>query len=312
MYEIKKGCAQAVAGAVTTAALYAIAAPAPAAAASFTLDNSNNNSGTFNYTGRLDTVTITTTGVYTIDAFGGQGGNSGNNNSPLKGGELKADFNLTQGEVLTIIVGGMGGMGTPGAFGSFGAGGGGGGTFVTTILNGMPTILLSAGGGDSVPGFFGPGGFGGGSGGNGGNNGLGGFVIDIPPVGTFSGAVLGIGGDGGFGGGGGGSGGIGGIGGSGIGIVNGNIALVTGNNGIGTSGSGGIGGRGGSSFGIYNQSAIAGSIVSNHVIRSGNGLLSITYNAPATAVPEPFTIVGTLIGGTAAFRMRKKLKTTHK
>ena len=30
--------------------------------------------------------------------------------------------------------------------------------------------------------------------------------------------------------------------------------------------------------------------------------------AASTAVPEPFTIVGTLIGGTAAFRMRKKLK----
>lgn len=30
----------------------------------------------------------------------------------------------------------------------------------------------------------------------------------------------------------------------------------------------------------------------------------------STAVPEPFTIVGTLIGGTAALRMRKKLKST--
>lgn len=32
----------------------------------------------------------------------------------------------------------------------------------------------------------------------------------------------------------------------------------------------------------------------------------------STAVPEPFTIVGTLIGGTAALRMRKKLKATNK
>jgi hypothetical protein len=30
--------------------------------------------------------------------------------------------------------------------------------------------------------------------------------------------------------------------------------------------------------------------------------------ASTTAVPEPFTIIGTLIGGTVAFRMRKKLK----
>jgi len=32
----------------------------------------------------------------------------------------------------------------------------------------------------------------------------------------------------------------------------------------------------------------------------------------ATAIPEPFTIVGTLIGATAAFRMRKRLKATNK
>jgi hypothetical protein len=70
MYEIKKGCAQAVAGVFAVAATYAIAAPAPATAASFTLNGSNNNSFTFNYTGAIDTVNITTTGVYTIDAFG--------------------------------------------------------------------------------------------------------------------------------------------------------------------------------------------------------------------------------------------------
>jgi hypothetical protein len=31
-------------------------------------------------------------------------------------------------------------------------------------------------------------------------------------------------------------------------------------------------------------------------------------NNPTTAVPEPFTIIGTLVGGTAAIRLRKKLK----
>ncbi len=35
---------------------------------------------------------------------------------------------------------------------------------------------------------------------------------------------------------------------------------------------------------------------------------SVVSTASATDVPEPFTIIGTLIGGTAAFRMRKKLK----
>ncbi|WP_146138328.1 PEP-CTERM sorting domain-containing protein [Chamaesiphon polymorphus] len=37
-----------------------------------------------------------------------------------------------------------------------------------------------------------------------------------------------------------------------------------------------------------------------------------TSTSPTTAVPEPFTIVGTLIGGTAALRMRKKLKSNDK
>jgi hypothetical protein len=33
---------------------------------------------------------------------------------------------------------------------------------------------------------------------------------------------------------------------------------------------------------------------------------------PATSVPEPFTVIGTLVGGTAAFRMRNKLKLAAK
>lgn len=38
-----------------------------------------------------------------------------------------------------------------------------------------------------------------------------------------------------------------------------------------------------------------------------------TVNAVATtAVPEPFTVIGTIVGGTAALRMRKKLKSVGK
>lgn len=37
-----------------------------------------------------------------------------------------------------------------------------------------------------------------------------------------------------------------------------------------------------------------------------------TSTSPTTAVPEPFTIIGTMIGGTAALRMRKKLKSNDK
>jgi hypothetical protein len=41
---------------------------------------------------------------------------------------------------------------------------------------------------------------------------------------------------------------------------------------------------------------------------SGAFTVSSPTAPPTTAVPEPFTIIGTLIGGTAAVRMRKKLK----
>jgi hypothetical protein len=34
--------------------------------------------------------------------------------------------------------------------------------------------------------------------------------------------------------------------------------------------------------------------------------------AAATSVPEPFTVIGTLVGGTTALRMRKKLKSARK
>ena len=103
MYEIKRGCAQAVAGTVAIAAVYAIATPAPATAATFTLNNSNSNSGSFNFTGTVDTVNITTAGIYTIDVFGAQGGSFFSNPGGL-GGELKANFNLTAG-ALRILVG---------------------------------------------------------------------------------------------------------------------------------------------------------------------------------------------------------------
>ena len=47
---------------------------------------------------------------------------------------------------------------------------------------------------------------------------------------------------------------------------------------------------------------------------TGFGTYASTVSAPAdpTTVPEPFTVIGSLIGGTAAFRMRKKLKATSK
>lgn len=46
----------------------------------------------------------------------------------------------------------------------------------------------------------------------------------------------------------------------------------------------------------------------NRTTDNYNFLGSTSSIQATTSVPEPFTIVGTIIGGTAAFRMRKKLK----
>lgn len=47
----------------------------------------------------------------------------------------------------------------------------------------------------------------------------------------------------------------------------------------------------------------------NSTIGNSYGAGSFTANqTTTTAVPEPFTIIGTLVGGSAALRMRKKLK----
>ncbi len=202
MLQIKKGSARVVMGAIAVSAMSALSTPTAALSsalqqtATFTLNNGNNNSGIFSTTGVIDTVNITTAGIYTIDAFGAQGSNSGG-----LGGEIKGNFNLTSGQILQILVGGVG----------------------------------KSGGGSGGNGF----GFMGFSGGNGGTS----------------------------------------------------------------DGQGGIGG----------YDATISNLTSSNAIRSGDGSLAISFvPASSTAVPEPFTIVGTLIGGGAALRMRKKLRDAAK
>jgi hypothetical protein len=53
------------------------------------------------------------------------------------------------------------------------------------------------------------------------------------------------------------------------------------------------------------------SFVFRDVIAAGIDNVSVTEDAPRS-VPEPFTIVGTLIGSAAALRMRKKYRATNK
>ena len=53
--------------------------------------------------------------------------------------------------------------------------------------------------------------------------------------------------------------------------------------------------------------------VANQIVLDDVTFGSVTPGQPdSTAVPEPFTIVGTLIGATAAYRTRKRLKATNK
>jgi DNA-binding beta-propeller fold protein YncE len=61
--------------------------------------------------------------------------------------------------------------------------------------------------------------------------------------------------------------------------------------------------------GKINKISSTGVVTSFVTGLSGPSGLAFAPSA-STAVPEPFTIIGTLIGGTAAIRMRKKLKST--
>ncbi len=54
------------------------------------------------------------------------------------------------------------------------------------------------------------------------------------------------------------------------------------------------------------------SFLSNSTVPAANGIIIDNVVLDVTSVPEPFTIIGTLVGGTAALRMRKKLKLAAK
>ena len=243
---------------------------------------------TFTYTGKTVPWTVPSTGLYDITAAGAQGGNGGNtygfldipfgSSSGGPGALMGGEVELTQGEVLTIDVGGQGAKGTSNERSAFftgttgGGGGGGGGSFVVGPNN-TPLVIAGGGGGggglrredDGGPGLTGTaGGNGAGVGGEfGGKNGSGGPGA---PVGGGGGGGFTSGGGRGedlrghgidvFAGGGGGypslQGGkgvaIGGFGGGGAGI---NAATGGGGGGGGYSGGGGstrAGGGGGGSY----------------------------------------------------------------
>ncbi len=256
--------------------------------------------------------TVPVSGIYIIRAYGAQGARSGG-----LGADIKGSFSLTQGEIIKIAVGQTGSDGT--TSGTTGGGGGGGSFVIRSPYNNQASILVIAGGGGGYTNAgsstatmnayaTGSGGStyqtGGGTSGNGGSSGVangaaaggGGFLTDggsgaegdVYPIGgkSFINGLIGgteghlgsyQGGDGGFGGGGGGwhntlnrSGGGGGYSG-----------------GQGGTWSGQESGGGGGSYNAGTEP------VNTAGVRSGNGLVTITYtscsftNASATGRTGP-------------------------
>ncbi len=236
---------------------------------------------TFNFTGAIDNFNVPTTGVYRINANGAQG-------SPFfggLGGNIAADFNLSAGEILRILVGSAGIDSLNSGARNSNAGGGGGGTFV--VLNNAPLVIAG-------------GGFGGGGGGT---------VAAL----TDNGGIA-FKSDGGFGG----SGGsfsftTAGKGGNGSNIeIRSTGSLPTDLNLLAGGGGGGSGGYDPTRLADPNN--LVATDGSNSLGNRFDGRVTIDFlraTAPiTTAVPEPLTIIGTIIGGTAAMRLRTKLKST--
>ena len=106
----------------------------------YTGGNTLNGGVTINTQGYQE-WTVPANGVYTIEVWGAQGGNAGNNITGGKGARMKGDCTLTQGTVLQIIVGEQGT--TTGSYSS----GGGGGYFVVRKTNSEKLIIAGGGGG---------------------------------------------------------------------------------------------------------------------------------------------------------------------
>lgn len=89
-------------------------------------------------TGTLQTFIVPQTGIYTIEAWGAQGGQSGSTGLGGKGAYTRGEFSLTIGNSLTLLVG------QQGENDPFTTSAGGGGA--TSVLQ-STTLLMTAGGG---------------------------------------------------------------------------------------------------------------------------------------------------------------------
>jgi hypothetical protein len=92
---------------VTTPQLSQGVSPSPQAG-SPSVGSGNGATTVFSYSGKLQTFTVPTTGTYDIVAEGAQGGFTDSVSIPGKGAEVGGDFQLTAGEMLSIVAGGQG------------------------------------------------------------------------------------------------------------------------------------------------------------------------------------------------------------
>lgn len=108
----------------------------------------------FEYTGSIETWSVSSTGTYQVRAIGAQGGQGTVNSNPYVGGrgaEIIGSFKFTSGQTFRLAVGGMGS-----SFAENYNGGGGGGSFFVDAFN---NPLLIAGGGGGIRAYAGQNGF---------------------------------------------------------------------------------------------------------------------------------------------------------
>jgi hypothetical protein len=292
----------------------------------------------FDTTGDYYLWSAPTTGTYTFQVWGAQGGNAGYNGTVYreggKGGYASGNYALTSGQTLYLYVGGQGAGSTSSANGDLQSGGfngggngyngdtsikrgagGGGATDIRISGNALTDRVIVAGGGAGAARYDGyltnhPGVGGGTSGGNGytdwltvesGNNGRGGTQSQGGAGGSNGGTAI-----------------SGSLGAGGRGVINTSFGSCGGGGGFYGGGGSGVGAAagGGSGYvgGVTSSTITAGNASmpnpagGNMVGRSGNGYIRITYEAPVNAAFTLFQLAGATT--TATFRRSVDISAT--